>query len=160
MIKNIGFAIGVGAAALVLLAGGRRASATPTTPPRSGLPPMPPPGAPPDPGYSYPDVRPRPRATPKAFKFESLHRYEIVADVLPIQGVSTSDFAEKALEYFGMAKPTFSSAKDATRDGWDVKRVKFSANVVTGRSVSLESFYSIAGAGTIWLVSAKDITKF
>lgn len=163
MNKNIGLAFGIGAVFL-LFAGARRASSGPPPPPRSGLPPLPgnvqPPGVPPDPDYPYPDTRPRPRAPSSEVKLVSLHRYEFVADVLPVAGVDLEDFAKKAMVEFGLSDPDFDSAKPAERDGWSVTRVKFKANVVTGRTIALNAFYSIQGAGTIWVVSVKDITKF
>ena len=103
---------------------------------------------------------PLPRAAPKTVRLEALNRYELVVDVLPVEGVSRSEFAEKALEFFGLTKPTLRGAKDANRDGWEVTRVTLQANAVSPRVLELDRFYSIAGAGYIWVVSARRLDKF
>lgn len=118
------------------------------------------PSPPSPPGPAPMPSEPKPRATPKTVTLQALHKYEIVADVLPIEGVSKTDFAEKAIAFFGLSSPKFRDAKDAQHDGWDVTRVTLQANNLSNRTVELDRFYKIAGAGTIWLVSARDVGVF
>lgn len=157
MSRGVGFLAIAGGLGLLVLGASRRALGAPP-PPTSGWVLG---NAPPAPSPSSPaPLTPLPRATPKTVRLEGLNRYELVADVLPVEGVSRSDFAEKALDFFGLTKPVFKGARDANHDGWEVTRVTVQANAVASRVLELDRFYQIAGAGTAWVVSVRRLDKF
>lgn len=143
----------LGTAALTILTG-RRASAAPPTSPV--VPPPAPSNYPTVP--SVPTEQPRPRAPAQEFKFVALHRYEIEADVLPVDGVGLSEVAQKALAHLRFDDGALKGYKTVQRDGVDVTRVKFEANSIINNRIAFSRQYSIAGVGSVWLVSAKEVS--
>lgn len=153
--------LGLGLLVMVAI-GSRSGSATP--PPRAPGPlrPQQPskPSAPQPPEWppegSIPIDPPRPRSPAAEVTFKALHRYELVVDLLPVEGVGLQKLAKRALEHFGFSDPSLKDHDDAIRDGVEVTRVRFVANALTQRSISLNRYYAIEGAGAVWLVSATD----
>lgn len=136
----------------------KRAPASSTTPApwqppaSSALPP--PPTVP-----SVPTEQPKPRATPKTYKVQGLHRYEIVADLLPVDGVSIREAATKVLDSFRLDGAELKAVEPLERAGvGKVTRVTFTANSLINNEVPLDRQLSVAGVGSVWVVSIKDLT--
>jgi hypothetical protein len=146
----------VGSAALAVITGRRPSHAAPTSP---FVPPPAPSSLPPVPSVpSVPTEQPKPRATPKQFAFTALHRYEIEADVLPVDGVGLATVASKALAHLRFEDGALKTYKTVQRAGvGEVTRVKFEANSIIHNRIDLDRQYSIAGVGSVWLVAAKEV---
>lgn len=107
---------------------------------------------------TIPTERPKPRAAPREVKFIALSRYEIEADVLPVDGVGLRDVASKALAHLRFDDPTLKGYRTVDRPGvGKVTRVKFRANSLINNSIALDREYGIAGVGSVWLVAAKEL---
>ncbi|MET0410233.1 MAG: hypothetical protein ABW217_03005 [Polyangiaceae bacterium] len=158
--------VGLGLVVVVALGSrGSSAAAPPAPAPRAPDPPLPPPTKPsapqpPRPDGSIPIDPPRPRSPAAEVVFKPLHQYDLVVDLLPVKGVGVQKLAAKALDHFGLTDASLKSHDDAQRDGVEVTRVRFTANSLTQRSVLLNRYYAIEGAGAVWLVSAADTGKF
>lgn len=133
---------------------------------RSGAAPLPPWG-PPAPSKlpnvptvpTVPTEQPEPRATPKTAKVQALHRYEVVADVLPVKGVSLTTAATKILDSLRLDDPSLKGYKTVEREGvGEVTRVTFTVNSLINNEFPLERQLSTAGVGSVWVVSIKDVT--
>ena len=106
---------------------------------------------------SVPTEQPRPRAPSQEFKFVALHRYEIVADVLPVDGVGLREVATRALVHLRFDDGALKTYKTVERAGVEVTRVTFHANSIINNLIAIGRQYSIAGVGSVWLVSAKEV---
>lgn len=159
----------VGSAALAIITGRRGSAApplqptTPRAPAPSQLPPVDPnvPTAP-----SVPTEQPRPRSPAAEFKFTSLHRYELTVDVLPVDGVGLPTVAKQALATMRFDDPALKRYKTVKREVVsgavtkvvEVTQVVFQANAITNQTLPLDRQVSIAGVGSVWLVSAKEVS--
>ncbi len=174
MKAKIGLAGIVFSTALFAAAFSRRSTAVPppwAPPAPSKLPPAPPPATTPQPPQpqpsnvpttpSVPTEQPRPRATPKTVKIQALHRYEVVADVLPVDGVSLRSAAMKILDSLRLDDPSLErSPTTVDRPGvGEVTRVTFRVNSLIDNEFSLDRQLSTAGVGSVWVVSIKDVTR-
>jgi hypothetical protein len=109
---------------------------------------------------SVPTEPPRPRAKPPTFKFRALHRYEVVVDVLPVDGVSLQELAEKVIPYMRMTDPDVESRQPVQRNGKPATRLKLTVNTLFQHEEPLDRERSFAGVGSIWIVSARDLGAF
>jgi hypothetical protein len=126
--------------------------ANPWQPSPSNLPPVP--TVP-----SVPTEPPKPRATPKTVKVQALHRYEVVADVLPVDGVSLRTAASKLLDALRLEDADLKGAEPLEREGvGKVTRVTFQVNSLINNEFPLDRQISTAGVGSVWIVSLKDVT--
>lgn len=138
-----------------VLFGGRSRSAlaNPWQPAPSTLPPVP--TVP-----SVPTEPPKPRATPKVFAVQALHRYEVVADVLPVDGVSLTTAATKLLDSLRLDDAALKKIEPLERAGvGKVTRVTFQVNSLINNEFPLDRQISTAGVGSVWIVSIKDVTR-
>lgn len=146
----------------------RRSNASPPPygpPAPSNLPPPPtdgdefyPPGSIPT-APTVPTEPPKPRATPKTAKVQALHRYEVVADVLPVKGVGLQSAASKILDSLRLEDPDVKGYKTVEREGvGKVTRVTFRVNSLINNEFPLDTQQSTAGVGSVWVVSIKDVT--
>lgn len=107
---------------------------------------------------SVPTEQPKPRATPKEFAFTALHRYDIEADVLPVDGVGLRAVATKALAHLYFDDASLKTYRSVQRPGvGEVTRVRFVANSLINNRVAFDRQIAIAGVGSVWLVSAKEV---
>lgn len=138
-----------------VLFGGRSRSAlaNPWQPAPSTLPPVP--TVP-----SVPTEPPKPRATPKVVKVQALHRYEVVADVLPVDGVGLRAAAKQLLDSLRLDDPSVDGAAPVEREGvGKVTRVTLQVNSLINNEFPLDRQISTAGVGSVWIVSIKDVTR-
>jgi hypothetical protein len=151
--------------ALFAAAFSRRVSpaAPPWTPPApSNLPPpfpspLPPLGVP-APPWALPPLPPPP--PPKMIAVKAGHRYEVVADVQSAEGVSTSSAAKQILDALHLADPERKGYENVDRPGvGEVTRVKLRVTTLVDHSFPLDTLIRIAGVGSIWVVSIKDVKK-
>jgi hypothetical protein len=156
MKKTLGLAGILFPTALFAAAFSKRTNASsppPWTPPAPSN--LPPPSVP-----SVPTEPPKPRAVPKTVKMLALHRYEIVADVLPVHGVSLITAARKILDSMRMDKPDLEGRDTVTREGvGEVTRVRFTANTLINNEIELDRQRSFAGVGSVWVVSCKEVAQ-
>jgi hypothetical protein len=158
---NTAAAVALGVVAVAVLAGGSRVVSSNQAPDRLPEPrPPAPPSFPHPTTPSVPTEAPKPRAAPKYFGFKALRSYDVVVDVLPVQGVDLREMATKMLPVMGLVSPDFHSSKPAIRDGVAVSRVNMTVNSLLNRRVPMERQQSLAGVGSVWLVSAKEVRKF
>lgn len=127
-------------------------------PPEQWTPPPMPPGVVPT-APSVPTEPPKPRATPKTIKLTALHRYKVEADVLPVDGVGLKSAAEKILTALYLDDADLDNYRTVERAGvGEVTRVRFDVNSLINQEIALERQRSIAGVGSVWVISVKDIT--
>lgn len=107
-----------------------------------------------------PTEPPKPRATPETFKVQALHRYEVVADVLPVKGVGLTTAATKILDSLRLDDPSLKNYRTVDRAGvGEVTRVTFQVNSLINNEFPIDRQLSTAGVGSVWVVSIKDITR-
>lgn len=106
---------------------------------------------------TIPTRPPEPRATPKTVTLEALHRYRVVADVLVVK--SLGDFASRVLPRLSMRSVDLKDRQPVVRDGRKMERVTFEANMLIPQKLELEREQAFAGVGSVWIVSAVDVTK-
>jgi hypothetical protein len=123
------------------------------TPPTPGPAPVPIP-----PFFPTPTEAPKPRAPAQSVQLQALHRYRFVVDVLPVVGLR--DIAERLLPRLGLGGVDIESTVDAKRGDRAVTRATFQANMLTPQIIELEREQAFAGIGSIWIVSAEDVTRF
>lgn len=149
----------VGSAALAIITGKRGAAAGNPIVPRAPTPsvlPRNPPGTPTVP--RVPTEQPRPRAPAREYEFTALHRYDITADVLPVDGVGLTTVAKRALAHLHFDDASLKGYKTIERPGvGKVTRVRFHANALINNPVAFDREIGLAGVGSIWLVSAKEV---
>jgi hypothetical protein len=109
---------------------------------------------------SVPTEPPQPRATPKTVRVLALHRYEVVADLLPVDGVGLQSAAAKILDALRLDDSDLQSHKTVERAGvGKVTRVTFRVSSLINNEFPLDRQISTAGVGSVWVVSIKDITQ-
>jgi len=140
----------------------KAAGQTEPVPPGPAPVPEPPMGPPPPPAvplfFNIPTETPKPRAPARTVALQSLHRYRFVVDVLPVVGLR--DVATRLLPRLGLGGVDLESTSEAKRNGNDVTRAVFQANMLTPQTIELEREQAFAGIGSIWIVSAEDVTRF